>query len=153
MERNLEYIVNHVFLPPKLPPREDSSREKSIDLTSAVLDALNGFESTQPLSERPIWARMMRMIQSLQDSGSGKGSMSPEKINNMLMTLVDGGRFIFTLKAHNLRLTSSFFQMRSHYTSSARMQASSSAEPKTNTYSKLLNFLQLRKQSWAQRAD
>ena len=153
MERNLEYIVNHVFLPPKLPRCEDSSREKSIDLTSAVLDALHCFESIQPLSETPIWARMMRMIQSLQDSAPDEGSMSPEKISNMLMTAVDGGRFIFTLKFLNPRLTSLFFQMRSHYTSPARMQASSSAESKTNTYSSLLNFLQLRKQSWARRAD
>ena len=109
MERNLEYIVNHVFLPPKLPRREDSSPEKVIDLTSAVLDALKGFVPTQPLSERPIWARMMRMIQNLQDSASHEDSMSPEKISNMLMTLVDGGRFIFTLTFRNLGLTSLLF--------------------------------------------
>ena len=94
MERNLQYIVDHVFLPPKLPRKDDSSWERCKDLTIAVLDALREFGSLQPLLEQPKWASMARMIQRLQDSTASESVMSPHKVDKMLLDLNQGGKII-----------------------------------------------------------
>lgn len=108
MERNLQYIVDHVFLPPKLPREEDSSWERCFDLTATVLDALNAFGLEQPQSEQPVWATVARMIQSLQDSASDEGTMSAETIGNLLMALLYGGKLALHLQSECLRLTRFF---------------------------------------------
>lgn len=97
MERNLQYIVDHVFLPPKLPRKEDSSWERCVDLTTTVLDALKEFGALQPLIEQPIWVAMAQMIHRLQASAASEGAMSSHKIERMLLDLFDGGKIIFYL--------------------------------------------------------
>lgn len=44
----LEYLINHVVFPPKLPQSDDSSKENSAALLDLVLDAVQTYASLHP---------------------------------------------------------------------------------------------------------
>ena len=52
MRTDLSYIVDHVFLPSKLPQKDDSNVTKSAPLANKVLTALSLFQAQVPTQER-----------------------------------------------------------------------------------------------------
>lgn len=55
----LEYIVNHVFLPPKLPQLDDTTVQVEVALTKLFYDALNSFIDLLPEDDQDDWITAM----------------------------------------------------------------------------------------------
>ena len=66
----LEYIINHVFLPPKLPQLIDTTTEVEVGLTKLYHDALNSFIGLLPGDEQEKWASLPSMLSILLDDGN-----------------------------------------------------------------------------------
>ncbi|KAG2038864.1 hypothetical protein BDR03DRAFT_953798 [Suillus americanus] len=64
----LEYIINHVFCPLKLPQASDHTLENDLTLSHAVLDAAQAFNDQLPSDEQQLWASSFKMLQNLRDS-------------------------------------------------------------------------------------
>ena len=63
----LTSVVEHVFMPPKLPhghPGEETERETNVALCDSLIDAAQQFLQILPSSESPLWMQMIKMIQS-----------------------------------------------------------------------------------------
>ncbi|KAM0310792.1 hypothetical protein ACHAO8_007779 [Botrytis cinerea] len=61
----LEYIFNHIFLPPKLPDKEDEREKYDVVLTQLCQQELQNFHDYLPSRQRPPVKRMIGMINGL----------------------------------------------------------------------------------------
>lgn len=81
---SLEYMINHVFLPPQLPQDDDSGSTDDIPLLQEVGAALDAFQSYLPMQQHQkldTCARMVKTVLKLRDSGSG---LDREKLGKCL---------------------------------------------------------------------
>jgi hypothetical protein len=67
-QSGLEYIINHVFLPLKLPRGSDDSLENDLVLAQAVIKAALAFSEQLPPDKQLLWMSSLKMLQNLKDS-------------------------------------------------------------------------------------
>jgi hypothetical protein len=67
-QSGLEYIINHVFCPLKLPQENDHSLEDDLALSQAVVDAALAFTDQLPPDKRLLWMSSLKMLRNLKDS-------------------------------------------------------------------------------------
>ncbi|KAG1805262.1 hypothetical protein EV424DRAFT_1579634 [Suillus variegatus] len=65
---SLEYIINHVCLPLKLPQGSDQSPENDLVLSQAVFEAAIAFIDQIPPDKLPLWTSSLKMLRNLKDS-------------------------------------------------------------------------------------
>src|SRR5882757_3593556 len=67
-QSGLEYIINHVFCPLKLPQGDDRSLENDMALSQAIVDAAFAFNDQLPSNQQPLWMSSLKMFRNLKDS-------------------------------------------------------------------------------------
>ena len=87
-------VVEHVFLPPKLPqtaPTKDAECATNVALCHILIEAAQAF--SEGLSESPLrqslWARMIKMIRSIY--WAAKSPLSEAELKGTLSDLVIQG--------------------------------------------------------------
>jgi hypothetical protein len=91
MSKGLEYIINHVFLPPKLPQEDDSNATNSAFLTEQLLVALRSFQDHSPKQKRSEWIPCIKMIGNMQKLQDHSGGPLAERTGTTLREMIDGG--------------------------------------------------------------
>ena len=61
-------MLNHVFLPPKLPQADDSKLEHDIALCEFTYRASVDFQGLLPEDQQQQWSSIVRMLEMLLDS-------------------------------------------------------------------------------------
>lgn len=87
--KDILYVLNHVFLPPKLPQEDDARPDYDIALCSLVYNASLEFSPILPESQRRQWNIVTQMLNMVLDTIPVLDTRMVEKI----MHLNDGGRF------------------------------------------------------------
>lgn len=87
----LEYIINHVILPPKLPQEDDSNTDHDVHLLQKCQAALEAFQATLPPPERSDWIPCKEMVSSLLKMRSYGGDLIEEKVKVALEEIKSGG--------------------------------------------------------------
>jgi hypothetical protein len=62
----LHSIIEHVFMPPKLPhedPGEDIKQKTNVALCNNLIEAAQKFLQSLPASESPLWIRMIKTLE------------------------------------------------------------------------------------------
>jgi hypothetical protein len=85
----LDYIVNHVFLPPKLPQLNDTTPEVEVALTKLFHDALNSFIGLLPEDAQDDWSTLPPMLSILLDDGNLGSPI--RNLDRKLDEMVEGG--------------------------------------------------------------
>ncbi|KAF8859302.1 hypothetical protein BDZ45DRAFT_689400 [Acephala macrosclerotiorum] len=85
----LEYIVNHVFLPPKLPQLNDTTPEVEVGLTKLFHDTLNSFIGLLPEANQHDWITLPPMLGILLDDGNLGNPI--RNLDKELDEMVEGG--------------------------------------------------------------
>jgi len=88
----MEYIVNHVFLPPKLPQLCDTTPEVEVALTKLLHDALNEFIGLLPEEVQHEWIALPHMLSILLDTGSLGSPI--RNLDRELDGMVEGGAYL-----------------------------------------------------------
>jgi hypothetical protein len=98
---HLEYVVNHVFLPPKLPQDSDyDTAVKDHALLTLVLDAAKEYQGKLAGKvESSRWEPMMKMLEVIRKS-TDRGGISSNLIADSIDGMTSGGQFI-TLVSSN----------------------------------------------------
>ena len=91
MCKDLNYIINHVFLPPKLPQKDDSNAAKDSSLLEEVLTALKSFQAQIPEQERSEWIPCIKMVRNMLQIRGHFGGLVAEEVETTLMAMADGG--------------------------------------------------------------
>ncbi|KAG1739525.1 hypothetical protein EDB19DRAFT_2025088 [Suillus lakei] len=99
-QSGLEYIINHVFCPLKLPQANDHSLENDLALSQAVLDAAHAFSDQLPSNKQHLWAGSLKMLQNLQDS-IRFSVMSPKKVKSQIKAMDDKDVLVYMIRAQN----------------------------------------------------
>ena len=84
-------IINHVFLPPKLPQKDDSDAAKSAALIEECLGALMLFQTHIPEEERPEWTPCIKMLRKMIELRDQDGGLLTESVGSILEQMSDGG--------------------------------------------------------------
>ena len=90
-DRFLEYAVHHVFLPPKLPQRDDGDLEKERKLVQEYLKALRLFQSLLAEEERLPWMSCIKMVSKMLETRQDNGYLLAETLDTSLESIEDGG--------------------------------------------------------------
>jgi hypothetical protein len=88
----LTSVVEHVFMPPKLPqeyPGKETERETNVALCDNLIDAAQQFLQILPSSESPLWMQMIKMIQSARRAA--KLPLKDVELQRVLLDMAIGG--------------------------------------------------------------
>ncbi|KAG1837163.1 hypothetical protein DFJ58DRAFT_863227 [Suillus subalutaceus] len=96
----LEYIINHVFCPLKLPQASDHTLQNDLALSQAVLDAAQAFNDQLPSDKQQLWASSFKMLQNLQDS-IRFSVMSLKEVESQINAMDDEDVLVFMIRAQN----------------------------------------------------
>ena len=91
MHKNLNYLINHVFLPLKLPSTDDSDAKKSASLTEEVLATLKLLQDRVVEQERSEWTSCIKMVDNTLKLRDHFGGLVAEKVETTLEGMIDGG--------------------------------------------------------------
>ena len=109
MCKHLDYIINHVFLPPKLPQKDDSDATKDSSLVEELLVALKSFQAHIPEQQRLEWIPCIKMVRNMLQIRDHFGGLVAEEVETTLRDMVDGGT---NLPASGKKLTLTTFAFR-----------------------------------------
>lgn len=91
MRRDLNYIIHHVFLPSKLPQKDDSNARKGASLAEEVLAALRLLQAHIPKQERSEWIPCIKMVGNLFELRDHFGGLVAKRVETALKGMIDGG--------------------------------------------------------------
>ncbi|EFR01627.1 hypothetical protein MGYG_04630 [Nannizzia gypsea CBS 118893] len=101
---NLEYIVNHVFFPPKLPQSNDDSIEHSDMFLEMLLRALEKFRDFSPVQEHPTWRACAEMVGDMSSLRSDTGGLLADNLGETLIKMRDKGLLALHIRGQNAGL-------------------------------------------------
>ncbi|KAF7929086.1 hypothetical protein BELL_0370g00080 [Botrytis elliptica] len=96
----LEYIFHHVFLPPKLPDKEDEREKYDVVLTQLCQQELQNFHDFLPSDQRQPVRRMIGMIEGMIIDSSATGTLFSNIIKG-LKTMEIEDVYAFHVEAQN----------------------------------------------------
>lgn len=88
----LDFMINHIILPPKLPQADDSDFQCEISLAQLVHDQAIKFQANVPVVWRQCWTRTIKMLKTWLEVKE-HGYISKEALSHAIMTLLQQGRF------------------------------------------------------------
>ncbi|KAI0892952.1 hypothetical protein F4806DRAFT_488627 [Annulohypoxylon nitens] len=98
LARHTDYIVNHVFLPSKLPQQDDYDEQREEALLVVVLEALRTFEEFSKDCDPPVIKSITDSLQTLQLSKSNRRELAIA-FNDCLIK--KDGTLVFHVKEQN----------------------------------------------------
>ncbi|KAG5729437.1 hypothetical protein E4T56_gene6157, partial [Termitomyces sp. T112] len=95
----LDYILNHVFLPPRLPQSDDSSMENDLAICDLVIRNAQVF-STSLSSDVLCWGPIIRMLINLESIYSVT-SLDKQALKGLVSRLTNGETLVIPVRAQN----------------------------------------------------
>ena len=89
-------VVEHVFLPPKLPQEaltEEAERQTNVALCRILIQAARVFLDDLPTLQQPLWSRMIKMMLSIYQAA--RVPRVEVELVRVLLHLVVGGALEF----------------------------------------------------------
>jgi hypothetical protein len=147
---SLLHIINHVFLPPKLPEKDDADFAEDLALTEEYKVALGSFTAYLPPGDSSKWESCTKMVSRMLELRNLSGDMIPKNTEAHLQQMTCGGRQ--DLVKDSFTAAYLIQQISSHSIFAVRMMVSLSAESQRDSRSSPLNSHPPRNLSWRQRA-
>jgi hypothetical protein len=88
----LRSVVEHVFMPPKLPqshPGEETERTTNVALCNSLIEAAENFLTNLPSSETASWIYMIKMMELVRRAASAP--WKDDDLQRALSDMVVGG--------------------------------------------------------------
>lgn len=98
-DSSLQYSINHIFLPPKLPQEDDANIAEDLTLTKEYQAALESFAHLFP-QDNSKWASYAKMLSTTLDSRDMCGDMIFENVEMSLGQMTSGGKLGVDGAAH-----------------------------------------------------
>lgn len=85
---NLRYVINHVFLPPRLPQEDDASADNDLALVASLYKSLVEFSELEPTS----WESLSPAIDMIRRFHNKASPTTVANIEENISNLADGGK-------------------------------------------------------------
>ncbi|KAG1740596.1 hypothetical protein EDB19DRAFT_1895295 [Suillus lakei] len=99
-QSSLEYVINHIFLPLKLPQGSDHSLENDLALSQAVFDAAIIFSDQLPFDQLLLWTSSLKMLRNLKDS-IRFSVMSAKEVESQINAMGTEDVLVYLIRAQN----------------------------------------------------
>ncbi|KAG8920981.1 hypothetical protein FRC02_000520, partial [Tulasnella sp. 418] len=99
-KKKLLFVINHVFMPLKLPQKDDLDEENEQTLCKIVYETAQEFEDAVPAEERPRWNRLLKMLQEFMTAHRFL-KLSKDDIIRSLKDAQSGDVLAFLIRAQN----------------------------------------------------
>jgi hypothetical protein len=83
----IEYMANHLFLPPKLPLHDDGDLNFDARLCAELTRAAKDFKNFLPAPTKERWAHILRMIETIE----GTVEMTGDSLTQFMSRMEAGG--------------------------------------------------------------
>lgn len=93
----LTYIINHVFLLPKLLQTDDHSPAIDAALIAQVLVSLKEFKACLPLEERSVWDTCIKMLSKISEMRDNSGRLLIQESNKAFDEMAGEGTLNYGL--------------------------------------------------------
>ncbi|ESZ91788.1 hypothetical protein SBOR_7826 [Sclerotinia borealis F-4128] len=100
----LTYVIDHIFLPPKLPQKDDNDFEKDLVLMKECKTSLSLFQAYWPSQEHWRWVACAKMLREMIESRDPCGDMISERLENSLDEMKDKDALAFQIRGQNAGL-------------------------------------------------
>ncbi|KAK7053180.1 hypothetical protein VNI00_003799 [Paramarasmius palmivorus] len=100
---HLPYVINHVFLPPKLPQHSDESAENYTGLCRTILHCAEEYSRNVANNERVRWSSIVRMLKRLCFLEAPGGFMK-ENVEACLLKMKQDDVLAFLIRRQNAGL-------------------------------------------------
>jgi hypothetical protein len=99
------YLINHIFLPPKLPQADDVNMEYEILMLDTTIDRLSKFKGHM-LEHSAIIDAAIAMITTLRDvrDSLSTGAVNEKKLRDSLADLCKEGEIVYEFKMFSTQL-------------------------------------------------
>jgi hypothetical protein len=90
----LRSVVEHVFMPPKLPqkhPGEESERKTNRALCNGLIEAAHDFLKIIPSSESLLWMRMVKMMEMARHAANVP--LKEDSLQRAFSDMIIGGTY------------------------------------------------------------
>src|SRR6266850_4775174 len=89
----LRSVIEHVFLPPKLPRNHDKETERktNVALCNSLIEAAQAFLKTIPSSESSLWMHMIKMMELARRAA--KTPFKKDGLQRVLSDMALGGTY------------------------------------------------------------
>ena len=88
---SLNYVITHVFLPPKLPQEDDRNSNQDSALIEECRAALRSFRARLSGRERQRWVDLILMLSKMLELRDASGDMLSEKVESALEAMQGTG--------------------------------------------------------------
>lgn len=85
------YLINHIFLPPKLPGADDYEPKHEKYLLDLLFEALSAYKSRMPVDHDNAIAFITSMVDRTRDIHDSHGHVNSSKLKSTLLELCDEG--------------------------------------------------------------
>jgi hypothetical protein len=89
MANGLHYVVDHVFLPPKLPQKDDSSDSNDATLCDMVYQVAKAYRNVLPARTQRRWTPILEMLYNIHTLH--QSSLSDDRIISAMQDMRPGG--------------------------------------------------------------
>ncbi|KAL0573625.1 hypothetical protein V5O48_008337 [Marasmius crinis-equi] len=103
MQTSLDYLVNHIFFPPKLRKSDDFNTQNEHDLCSTVLEAAQAYQRHLPEGE-PRWSYVVAMLKRLSSLYRTKASFNKNDVLTHISNMEAGDVTALLIGAQNAGL-------------------------------------------------
>jgi hypothetical protein len=95
MDRELRYVIDHVFLPPQVhKQKDDLTVDRSNTLLSMFLESLKSYHASLPVATFPGWKACVDMIQTMYDLQGSSLTLDVKGLLAKFDALSDGGKLM-----------------------------------------------------------
>lgn len=90
LREQLDYIVTHVSLPPKLPQHSDRSPLNEYSLCSVTYHCAVAYKELLPQGRLARWEQIVRLLENVMKLHASD-NLSPDEIQHFMAGLMTGG--------------------------------------------------------------
>ena len=90
----LKYLINHIFLPLKLPQSEDQDIDKDLAICDRIIACGRNFQQLLPACRTSTWDLILTMMERLRDLLS-TNTLNKDKLLSWMKDLKPGGMYRF----------------------------------------------------------
>ncbi len=104
--KSLTYIINHVFMPPKLPQANDDSAENDEALCTTAFRCAEEYVAHLPTEKLPAWRSVVSMLSRIRELyvAHNVNVFDAKTVKRLLKTMIPGGEYMLAFHTSDIHL-------------------------------------------------
>ncbi|KAG8923741.1 hypothetical protein FRC02_010929 [Tulasnella sp. 418] len=99
-EKFISFVINHIFMPPKLPQEDDLHEQKEHALSEMIHSCANEFGRHLPTKDHKLWKPIVKLLEKFSDTHRSS-QLSEENVADSMADMRSGDTLAFLIRSQN----------------------------------------------------